>query len=251
MFKHDLHFGEKVNIAFSYTDKLTNNSITHLSSYTYFWEKYDEENLIIENGTGIITLNENNLFYIDFFNQSIDYGMYLLQLNFISENYTSREVSVILNISLRKLSFSLGNNFRNNQINVIKGNEVNLDITLFDITREITLLENATVLLIINGVEYNFTEIADGLYRYEFNTDNIQAFFSPQIIIAEIKILKDGYISKEFNIEIIVHMEEIFPGLPTWYFINIIFAFIGIFGIIFIYRIIQRHNKSKKVSKTT
>ena len=64
--EYDMYVGEIVNFSFSYVDKLTNNSITHLSNYSYFWKKFNEENLNIKNGTGNIILNEDNLFFIDF-----------------------------------------------------------------------------------------------------------------------------------------------------------------------------------------
>ena len=47
-----------------------------------------------------------------------------------------------------------------------------------------------------------------------------------KLIKGTISIEKEGFNSEEFNIEILIEMEQIFPGMPTFYLINIVGALV-------------------------
>ena len=59
----------------------------------------------------------------------------------------------------------------------------------------------------------------------------------------------DNFTSQEISITVVVKMEEIFPGMPTFYFILITASIIGVVGSIVGYRVIQQARIPKHVKK--
>ena len=59
----------------------------------------------------------------------------------------------------------------------------------------------------------------------------------------------DNFTSQEIIMTVIVKMEEIFPGMPTFYFILITASIIGVVGSIVSYRVIQQARIPKHVKK--
>ena len=77
----------------------------------------------------------------------------------------------------------------------------------------------------------------NGTYRCIFPTDYINTFFTSETLAGIINITREDYISEEFSITIVVEMEEIFPGMPTFYFLLILFASLTSIGGIVAYRV--------------
>ncbi|MFX1288642.1 MAG: hypothetical protein ACFFFY_08815, partial [Promethearchaeota archaeon] len=118
--------------------------------------------------------------------------------------------------------------------------KVPIEIRLSDSTKGNIPLENATILLIINGIEYKLEEFENGTYILEFSTEAVDAFFTSKILTGFINISKIDYISQEFQITIVVGMEEIFPGFPTFYFLLIVFGIISFAGSVAAYRVYKK-----------
>jgi hypothetical protein len=78
------------------------------------------------------------------------------------------------------------------------------------------------------------------MYGFNYSTKNINAFFSSTTLTGFINITREDYISEEFHITIVVKMEEIFPGLPTFYFLIIIFGILAAVGSIVGYRVYKQ-----------
>ncbi|MFW9819510.1 MAG: LamG domain-containing protein [Candidatus Thorarchaeota archaeon] len=231
---------DAVNFTFVYTDAIRGNKIINLKTQYYVWERYDREGNVIESGYGDIISTTDNTYILDFNTESRALGEYFLIAALEKENYDRKNAMIILNIKRREIGQPiLGDNFQDKRTNVVKGNPVPIRITLTDPTKEDSWLLNATITLTIRGQLYNFTQIGNGTYIYNFPTYNINAFFTSNTLTGIINITKENYISQEFNIIIVVEMEQIFPGVPTFYFLLILSAALAIAGSIVGYRVVH------------
>ncbi len=163
-------------------------------------------------------------------------------------NYTQKTATIKLTIIKRNINYILGNNFIKSgieyKVTVLKGNNVILLINLTDPTSFFIPLENASIILTIGGNNYEFKEIEEGIYKYEFLTDNINVFFEPISLKGVITITKEIFDPEVIKITIVVVMLEIFPGMPFFYFLNIIVPFFIIISGLILYR--YRLNKRRK-----
>jgi hypothetical protein len=225
------------NFTFLYTDALTGSRITDLTTHSFMWEKYDIDGNVTANGEGTLIQEHDGSLVLDFNSEIRAVGDYLLIVNLEKDNYDNKNAMILLTIKTRFLSYSLGSNFKNYQINVVKGNTVPIQINLTDPTQGGIPLLNASVRLIISGIEHQFSESGNGTYRFNFPTNNINAFFTSKTLTGIINITREDYFSEEFLITITVEMEEIFPGMPTFYFLIILFAILATVGSIVGYRV--------------
>ncbi|MFW9902617.1 MAG: hypothetical protein ACFFDY_15220, partial [Candidatus Thorarchaeota archaeon] len=236
----NIYIGEEYNFTFSYVDSRGNVNITNLNNQSYAWKKLDSEGNIEDSGEGDLTYNINNLYVLDFDTETRTTGRYELIVTLNKENYTAKSATILLNIELRIFTFSLSQNFREYQINVVKGKLIPIEINITDQTQTNKSLTDAVVLLRISGLEYQFEEISDGTYKLMFSTNNIEAFFTSKTLRGVINISKEGYNSQEFSITIVVEMEEIFLGIPTFYFILAISIIATFLGSIVAYRVYKQ-----------
>ena len=128
-------------------------------------------------------------------------------------------------------------------------NKVKLEIELLDETRGNIPLTGAKVVLDIGGEEYEFDEDDPGIYTYTFDTEEFEAFFTSQTLTGEISIKKVNFTSEEIDITIVVEMEEISEGVPTFYFIMVVAAITAVVGSLVSYRIIQQARIPKHVKR--
>jgi len=232
-----MYVKDSINFTFLYTDALTGVRITDLKTQNYMWEKYDINGNVTANGEGTLIQTFDDSLVLDFDSEIRTVGDYLLIITLEKDNYEYKNAIIRLAINKRELDYSLGDVFKNYQTSVVHGKIVQIEINLTDPTRGGIPLLNASVLLTIGGIEYKFTELANGTYMLEFSTRNVKAFFSSKTIRGIINISREDYFSEEFFITIVVKMEEIFPGMPTFYFLIIIFSILGILGSIIGYRV--------------
>ncbi|MFX0036940.1 MAG: hypothetical protein ACFE9I_15020, partial [Candidatus Hermodarchaeota archaeon] len=230
-----IYIQDAVNFTFLYTDAIKGTKITNLGSQYYIWEQYDSVGNVIASGQGTLIPTVDNLYILDFNTETLTIGEYLLIITLGKNNYDHKNAIISLSINKRIIDYLLNDGI--NQINVKKGETVTLRLELTDPTKGNIPLMNAAVLMTIGGVEYEFEELANGTYIYNFPTGNIDAFFTSKTLTGKINITREDYISEEFRITIVVEIEEIFPGMPTFYFILIISAIIAVVGSIATYRI--------------
>ncbi|MFX1324090.1 MAG: DUF2341 domain-containing protein [Promethearchaeota archaeon] len=231
-----MYIKEEINFTFLYTDALTGARIIDLNTRYYMWERYDEFGNVTENGEGTLIQDSNGAHILDFDSEIRPVGEYLIVVTLDKNNYEYKNAMIRFTIRIRELDYFLGNNFKNYQINVIHGDIIPIHINLTDPTKGGIPLSNASVILIINEFEYQFTESVNGIYILNFSTSFINAFFTSKTLTGIINITREDYFSEEFIIRIVVGMEEIFPGMPTFYFLVIIFGVIAIIGSIVGYR---------------
>ena len=76
-----------------------------------------------------------------------------------------------------------------------------------------------------------------------------EAFTTSKTLSGEIVIEKTNYKTETIPITIEIKMSEIFPGMPTFYFILLVVSIIGILGSIVAYRVIQQARIPKHVKR--
>ncbi|MHA2185904.1 MAG: hypothetical protein ACXAAI_12995, partial [Promethearchaeota archaeon] len=235
-----IYVRDAFNFTFLYTDELTGSLITDLTTQYFMWEKYDIHGNVTDNGAGTLIQDYAGSLVLDFDSETKAVGDYLLIVNLEKENYEYKNAMILLTIQTRFLSYSLSNNFKDNQLSVLQGRDVVIQVNLTDPTQDGIPLLNATLTLTINSVTYDFTEQTNGTYSINFRTYDVNTFFSSKTFTGTINITREDYFSEQMFITIIVEMEEIFPGMPTFYFLIIIFAIIAVVGSLVGYRVIKQ-----------
>ena len=241
------------NFTYSYTDIMDGGQIVgDLDIAIYTWQKLYSNGSIIPgiDGSGILVQNHDNTYTLDFDTELKSVGFYTLYVNLQKDNYEARAAHINLEIKLREFNVNWDATGREgNQISVVQGNNIFIEINLTDQTRNNIPLEEASVILMAKGVEYRFDNITSGYYTLTFNTENFDAFFTPEIFTGQIIIQKDNFTTQELNIVFNIKMEEIFPGMPTFYFILITASIAGVLIAVVSYRVIQQARIPKFIKK--
>jgi hypothetical protein len=146
---------------------------------------------------------------------------------------------ILISIIRRDFSYVLSENLQDLQSNIVKGKTLPIYLTLTDPTKGNIPVFNATIELIISGNSYEFLYDANGTYILNFPTNNIDAFFSSKTLRGIIRISKQDYNSIDVSITIVVEMEEIFPGVPMFYFLLIISLVVALVGSLVGYKVYQ------------
>ncbi len=237
---------------FQYYDVIGNEIVGNLTTATYIWEKLYPNGTRIPgiHGTGTLVQNENKTYILDFNTELKPVGYYYLYLTLQKQNYEAKSALINLEIMLRNFTTTLDATGLgdNNQIKVDQGDDIDFEITLWDETRNVDL-ENASVTLTIRGVEYVLQETASGVYGLTFRTNDIDVFITSKTLSGKITIQAANFTTEEIIITVVVQMEEIFPGMPTFYFILITASIIGVVGSLVAYRVIQQARIPKHVKK--
>ncbi|MFW9950366.1 MAG: hypothetical protein ACFFKA_09625, partial [Candidatus Thorarchaeota archaeon] len=237
---------------FVYKDIDTQEIIGDLTIASYTWQERFENGTIIpgRNGMGILTQNANKTYSLDFNTESRSVGFYFLYVTLQKENFEARSALINLEIILREFNVNLNtDNIQGNQLIVPHGSDLTLEIVINDSSRDNIPLENALVVLKLEGLQYTFNELSPGVYSYTIETSELDTFFSPRLMAGTLIVEKSNFTSQEIRVTINVQMEEIFPGMPKFYFILLISSVVGIVGSLATYRIIQQARIPKFVKK--
>jgi len=241
-----------VNFTFSYKDILSDSMVGALDIASFTWQELYENGTIISgiDGSGTLMQNMDNTYTLDFKTELKPIGYYFLYVTLHKENYESKSALISLELILREFDADIDiENLAGNQVDVVQGSDVNLEISLIDLTRGNIPLENVSVYLSIGGNEYPFIESSPGTYSLVFETEHIEAFFAPNLLAGIIYLNIENFTSQQVGININVQMEEIFPGVSAFYFILISAAIIGVVGSLITYRVVQQARIPKFVKK--
>ncbi|MFW9877445.1 MAG: hypothetical protein ACFFG0_30535, partial [Candidatus Thorarchaeota archaeon] len=237
LIQKNIYIGEEVDFLFSYIDTISNVNITNLCTQSYVWKEFNDIGQEIDNGTGLLVLNAENFYVLDFDTETRNPSTYELTVTLDKENYTSKTATILLTVDMRSFSYTLSDNFKNNQINVVKGKKIIIVFHVIDLTRDNMNLTGAIIQLTIGNNIYTFEEMGAGFYQYELSTKNVDALFTSKTLTGLILITKQGFNPEELSITIVVEMEELFPGIPLFYFILAISIFAPLVGSIVGYRL--------------
>ena len=241
---NNIYIKDAFNFTFTYLDRDLNIHVTNLDLLTWAWWSGDTLQ-----DSGDLDLNAQNQYVFDFDSETRGVGTYSITIELAKDNYQSKIASITLTISLRTFENELGDEFDDKKVSVVKGKKIKLSIELTDPTKGGAPLTGAYVVLEIGNDELEFDEVKPGVYELEFDTDDYEAFFASNTLTGTIKISKLDYISDEVDITIVIEMEEIMPGIPTFYFILAVSAIGAIVGSLVGYRVIQQAQIPKFVKK--
>ncbi|MFX1394456.1 MAG: hypothetical protein ACFFAH_12895 [Promethearchaeota archaeon] len=229
---------------FTYTDAKTGEKLDEALRYS--WEWFIEDDLIED---GYLKQNADGTYTLDFDTETRKVGSYDLEVKLEQLHYQLKDIDINLEIMLRTFDSDLdATNYEDDVATVVQGDNIELEITLWDESREQDLI-GATVTLDIGGKEYEFDDEGDGTYTLTYETDDIEAFFTSVTMTGDITIEKEDFVSEEIEITFVITMEEIYPGMPTFYFIMIVSSICGVVGSLIGYRVIQQARIPKFVKK--
>ena len=239
---------------FDYRDFIKNDTIGDLNIATFVWEELYENGTKVAGsfGSGILNQNLDNTYTLDFRTELKPVGYYFLYVTLKKENYVQKNAFINLVINLRTFvptidTPQLGSN---NQIKIEQGTDIDFEISLWDETRDVELV-NAIVKLNFRGIDHDFNPDlnVNGTYILTLETRHIDTFITARTYVGKIYIEAANFTKQEITITITVEMEEIFPGMPAFYFILITASVIGVVGSLVSYRVIQQARIPKHVKK--
>ena len=236
---------------FTYTDYKTDELIGDLNIATYNWYEMDDNGSFLNtSGGGSLIENINTSYTLDYDTGERSEGYYLITVSLKKNNYLRKQITLLINIKLREMEYEFNSpNIRGNRINVVHGETIDFEINLIDISRGGIKLVGANVILALNSKNYTLTETLAGIYSFSLETSQFDAFFTAHILSGTLEIRKANFTTQEMNINIVIGMEEIFPGMPTFYFILIVTSILGITGSLVAYRVIHYARIPKYVKK--
>jgi len=85
--------------------------------------------------------------------------------------------------------------------------------------------------------------------EYIFTTDEYDVFITSQKLAANIYIRKANFLEVVIGVIIIIEPEEIYPGIPTFYYINLTTTLSFFITILIGYLLIRKKNKAKSLQK--
>ena len=234
----DVWIEDAYNFTFVYNDTTLSNNvrIADLETANYYWYKLDVNGTPITDPSHNIDLYMYNtsIYSLDFNTETLDIGDYAIFVTFQKNNYEVRNAFIDLTIKKRTIGYSLNaTSLVGTQVSIVKGVQVIITLDLTDQSRDGTALIGAKINLTIGLFEYEFTDNGDGTYTLLFNTTGIDAFFMPSTFTGTINITIENYVSLEMPLTIVVGMDEIFPGVPLFWFVLIVgmsAIFIGGYG---------------------
>ncbi|MFX0136297.1 MAG: hypothetical protein ACFFDN_21835, partial [Candidatus Hodarchaeota archaeon] len=247
---YNIKFGEMSNFTISYIDEILNEKIIALDDKSYIWKKYNEDNKLIKQGVENLILNRENLYVLDSKDFRNFVGTITFDITLYKLNYEEKEITLTYNIEENELSYTLGAAFNGETIEMEKDTPKKIRIELFIPSRGNAPLTGARVTLKIGTKHYDFTEIEEGIYELDYKQEETQdTFFKAKVIDAVIQIFKYGYEYTDIKIEIIIKREEIFPGIPKFYFFLFSGAIISVIGILITDKLIRAKVFTKFVKK--
>ncbi|GAG82032.1 unnamed protein product, partial [marine sediment metagenome] len=223
---------DSYNFTFEFTDDLTLEFIENADEKTFVLHKRAANGDPIPGSviTGVLYETVDHRYILDLNSENLPVGEYSIVITLNKDNYDFRVAIISLTIVKREFSllFSVGN-----RINLDSGENIEFLLTITDLNNTTPVI-GVDLTLIIKGIEYStftggITDNNDGTYTV--NTFAIaEPFFTAETFIATLSIEKANYTFQTRDFTVVVKIAEIFPGMPTFYFILITASIIGVLG---------------------
>ncbi len=234
----ELQKTDSYNLTYTYREQLADQKLveeTTIAQYT--WE-------YTTNGTsGVeqLELLDNGSFLLDFDTEKREVGSYILLVTIGKPNFDQVQSIIFLTITNRTTNPLLKRDFNGETtISKVKGNIINFEIELIDsATGE--AINDATVILKLPGIGRQITleRTADGVYTASDSFEDVDAFFRDSQISGTLVIKIENYEYISRDVTILIRMEEVAEGIPTFYLILGIGAVALIVGALVINKVIQ------------
>ncbi len=247
-----LYVLDSLNFTFQFADFLTFTIIENADEKSFIMHKLDENGnpILGSTITGFLHETAEHLYILDLDTETLQAGEYSIVVTLNKDNYDFRVAIISLTINKREFSllFSVGT-----IIHLASGGTVQFLITLTDPNNSTAPVIGAYLTFTIRGIVYttnsNFI-IDNGDGTYTVNTFPIaEPFFMPETFIATLTIGKANFTSETRDFTVVVSIAEIFPGVPTFYFLMIVGAIAAVTGSLVSYRVIQQRRIPTFVKK--
>ncbi|MFX0070242.1 MAG: hypothetical protein ACFFAO_04040 [Candidatus Hermodarchaeota archaeon] len=238
----NIYVQDYLNFTFVLRDLERENILGSLTQSYYRWYQISEAGGVIQGPSELIPLTEieNDQYVLDFDTETRQVGVYLLRLTMGKTNYESQDLDITLRILERTIDAEIdAPGFKDDQLNVVKGKKVTIEVELTDPTQGDIPIVGADVTLEIGNKEFEFDDKGDGKYELEFDTKDYEAFFTSNTLTGKIVIKKVNYEDEELDITIVIEMEEVADGIPMFYFIMVVGAIAAVVGSLATYKGIQ------------
>ncbi|MFX1499649.1 MAG: hypothetical protein ACFFDH_01645 [Promethearchaeota archaeon] len=240
----EIENGDPLDLTITLQDSTRNISLEGATVET----NYQNTNYtFIEEGNGIYSINITDYTRLDE-DETSDTKKTAISIS--KANFTTQIIEVTIVLNNRRFNLTFSEEFRDNLVKVISGNRLSFDVTLVN-SKDKSPIIDSTITLLIEGQTYEDLIIinnGDGSYTFSF-LSYPEAFTATKTLSGEIIIQKTNYKTETIPITIEIKMTEIFPGMPTFYFIIIVVSIIGILGSVVAYRVIQQARIPKHVKK--
>ncbi|MHA1341136.1 MAG: FG-GAP-like repeat-containing protein [Promethearchaeota archaeon] len=223
--KISINVSQSFIITFKYEDS-NDNGINAAGTITYTWIKYNENNEVDQTGEGTLIEIGNGYYNLDIDTETLSVGEYTIIINVAKDKYEERQAAITLEILERLIQTTAKGSFAgptNFEIKQTKDNTFNLSVSLRDLSENLQPLLGATVTFTYEGkIITLLDDDNDGIYTAILDVSEYNSFFSPVTITGKIDIIKANYTSQQYSVTIVIKMDEIFEGFPTFYFALIV-----------------------------
>jgi hypothetical protein len=239
------------NYTLEYKDTRVPTRVSDCEILYYNWWKLNEDGNRLDTegnyGLGVQNITEtvDSLYILDFDTANKPVGKYEIAAHIRKENYEEQTVYFSLTVLERPISI-VPLKF---QVGVDYGENIQFSIQMFDGFSGLPL-NDATVTLTLDGALYPFIEVGDGFYQLSIPTSDMDAFFADKTLSCKLSITKDNYASINQDFNIVVNMQEIFEGVPLFYFILGVAITATVIAAVAIYRYVQLARIPEFVKKT-
>ena len=233
-----LYLRDQYNFTFEFTDIITSELLENADEKSFILQELDTDGDPIPGTTvtGSLLETVDHLYVLDLDTETLQDGEYSIVVTLNKDNYDFR-VSII-SLTIYKRDFYWPPSTAN-LVKVASGGTLRFQLDLTDPNNSSVPIIGADVYIMFRGTRYDFTDNGDGTYSLSLQAIP-DAFFMSTTIVGTVNIEKTDYTTKVLDITVVVNMAEIFPGMPTFYFLMIIGSVLAIVGSLVTYRIIQQ-----------
>ncbi|MHA1732263.1 MAG: hypothetical protein ACTSU5_09980, partial [Promethearchaeota archaeon] len=240
----DVYYNESELLYFNYSQRVGNQytPVPDASIAEYEWQDLDNAS---NTGSGDLTWDSDlSLYVLDFKTADRPLGNYSITVRLQETNYIARTMGIVLHIVPRPVKFTLTGLDLEGELataSAVKGSNITIRFTLLDQLQGNIPIDGATVKLYINGIDdpFVFQSLGSGVYELEFSTSQYEAFVQDAVLTGYIEVTAANYEMVSQNIKITVQKEEIFAGMPTFYFLLVVGFVVVLVGGVGGYKYVQ------------
>ncbi|MHA1440189.1 MAG: hypothetical protein ACTSPD_21790, partial [Promethearchaeota archaeon] len=147
-----IYIKDAVNFTFEYIDLISSKRISNLDVKSYNLQKLDKDGNPIEEEaeTGVLMQTSDKRYVLDINTERLEAGNYFIFVSFDKRNFELKNVIITLEVKKRGIDLKIdATNLENDQINVVKGEDIEFEIKLTDPTNGDIPLIGAKVTLVI------------------------------------------------------------------------------------------------------
>ncbi|MHA1918269.1 MAG: hypothetical protein ACTSWX_00865, partial [Promethearchaeota archaeon] len=227
---------------FTYLDVFHGEDISNAEAY-YSWNKIYTN----ESGSNIPLLisGDGKIYTLDFNTPNLTEGDYNIIVTISKSKYEQRQALIHLTVVKRVISFNMLGDFKSSfSISKVSGQELIFSVSLNDEATGEALLNASVSITFEDGKDpiFLYDDDGDGIYTTTktYSKAEINAFFRDNNFQGTLVISAEHYATVEKTISVTIKMDEIFEGIPTFYFLIVLGAVLILVGSLTGYKLYQQ-----------